>query len=182
MSRKYKFGDSDSLYFITYGVIYWIDVFIRNEYKDVLIDSWKFCQANKGLEIYGWIIMPSHVHMIISSHSHKLQDTIGQMKSHTSRTLKEIISSSSFESRKEWMIPMMRQAGMTRSNNKDWQFWQQHNQPLVISNADEFYKTLEYLHSNPVAAGFVRKQEDWLYSSAGDFYGRKGMIELSHIS
>ena len=65
MSRKYKFGDSDKLYFISFAVVDWIDVFVRKEYKDVVLESWKYCQENKGLEIYGWIIMTSHVHMII---------------------------------------------------------------------------------------------------------------------
>ena len=61
MSRKYKFGDSDKLYFISFAVVDWIDVFVRKEYKDVVLESWKYCQENKGLEIYGWIIMTSHV-------------------------------------------------------------------------------------------------------------------------
>jgi len=92
MSRKYKFGDSDKLYFISYAVVYWIDVFIRNEYKDILIESWKYCQANKGLEIYGWVIMTSHVHLIIGSNKNKLEDIVRDMKSHTSGAMKKAIA------------------------------------------------------------------------------------------
>ncbi|HEX8019919.1 hypothetical protein [Mucilaginibacter sp.] len=51
MSTKYKFYDQDKLYFISFSVVYWIDLFIRNEYKQVLLDSWKHCQKHKGLEI-----------------------------------------------------------------------------------------------------------------------------------
>ena len=80
MSRKYKFGDYDKLYFISFAVVNWIDVFVRREYKDVVIDSWKYCQKKKGLEIYGWVIMPSHIHMIISSEENKLEDIIRDMK------------------------------------------------------------------------------------------------------
>ncbi len=67
MSRKYKFHDNDKLYFISFATVHWIDVFIREEYNQVLIDSWKHCQQNKGLEIYGWCIMTSHVHMIMEA-------------------------------------------------------------------------------------------------------------------
>ena len=72
MSRKYKFHDNDKLYFISYATVYWIDVFIREEYNQVIIDSWKHCQEKRGLEIYGWCIMTSHVHMIIGSKKDKL--------------------------------------------------------------------------------------------------------------
>lgn len=67
MSRKYKFGDNNQLFFISFAVVYWIDVFIRNEYKEIVLDSWRYCQEKKDLEIYNWIIMPSHIHMTIGS-------------------------------------------------------------------------------------------------------------------
>jgi len=53
VSRKFKFGDSSELYFVNFAVINWIDLFIRKEYKEIVLDSWRFCQKEKGLEIYG---------------------------------------------------------------------------------------------------------------------------------
>lgn len=43
MSRKYKFLNSDKLYFVRLAVVYWMDLFIRNDYKSIILDSWKFC-------------------------------------------------------------------------------------------------------------------------------------------
>ncbi len=57
----------------------------------VIIESRKHCQEKKALEIYGWCIMPSHVHMIIGSKKDKLEDIVRGMKKHTSITLKSII-------------------------------------------------------------------------------------------
>ncbi len=181
MSRKYKFGDSDKLYFISFAVVNWIDVFVRKEYKDVVIESWKYCREKKGLEIYGWVIMPSHIHMIISSEENKLEDIIRDMKSHTSTTMRKQITENATESRREWMLWMMERAGKKNGNNNDWQFWQQHNKPIQLLNDEMFHQKLTYIHNNPVEAGFVEKAEDWLYSSAGNFYGKKGLIELSYI-
>jgi hypothetical protein len=65
MSRKYKFNDKDKLYFASFAVIEWIDLFIRKEYKDIVVDSLKYCIQNKHLELYGRCIMTSHVHFII---------------------------------------------------------------------------------------------------------------------
>ena len=64
MSRKYKFWDNHGMYFISFATVHWIDVFTRNEYKDELIKCWQYCQEKKGLEIYAWCIMTSHVHML----------------------------------------------------------------------------------------------------------------------
>ncbi|MDQ6762155.1 MAG: transposase [Bacteroidota bacterium] len=80
MSRKYKFHN-DKIYFISFATVYWIDVFVREEYMQVIIDSWKHWQEKKGLEIYGWCIMPSHIHMIIGSKENKLEDIVRDTKS-----------------------------------------------------------------------------------------------------
>jgi REP element-mobilizing transposase RayT len=182
MSRKYKFHDNDKLYFISFATVYWIDVFVREEYNQIMIESWKHCQKNKGLEIYGWSIMPSHIHMIIGSKKNKLEDIVRDMKRHTSLELRTAIKNNNLESRKEWMIWMMERAGKKNGNNNNWQFWQQHNKPIEIKDQEMFDKTLEYIHLNPVMAGFVIKPEDWKYSSARDFCGLKGLIDLKHSS
>ena len=102
------------------------------------------------------------------------------MKKHTSLELRTAIKNNNSESRKEWIIWMMERAGKKNGNNKDWQFWQQHNNPIEIKDQEMFDKTLQYIHDNPVVAGFVTKPQDWKYSSALDFCGMKGLIELSY--
>ena len=181
MSRKYKFSDQDKLYFITFTVIEWIDVFTRIIYKDIVLDSWKHCQKEKDLEIYGWVIMTNHIHMIVGTRGRPLDKIIGEMKSYTSRMLRKALQNNPRESRKKWIIEMMKNAGIQNGNNKDWQLWQQHNHPLQIFSEAMFHQKLQYIHDNPVVAGFVEFEEDYLYSSARDFHGKKGLIELSYI-
>lgn len=64
MSRNCKFHNHEGLYFISFDVVGWLDVFIRNGYKEILSESLKFCQKNKGLEIHAWCVMSSHVHLV----------------------------------------------------------------------------------------------------------------------
>ena len=101
MSRKYKFRDNTKLYFVSFAVINWIDVFIRNEYKQVLIDSLEYCQKFKELELYAWCLMTSHVHFIIGTSGNTMQNIIRKMKSHTSTQLRAAIGEHGQESRKE---------------------------------------------------------------------------------
>ena len=67
MSRNYKFNKPEGLYFVSFAVVGWLDVFTRNEYKDLIIESLEFCQKNKGMEIHAWCIMTNHVHLIFRS-------------------------------------------------------------------------------------------------------------------
>jgi REP element-mobilizing transposase RayT len=109
MSSKYKFRDQDDLYFVTFSVVNWIDLFIRNEYKEIMLESWTHCQENKGLEIYAWCIMTSHIHMVIGTHGSKLEEIMRDMKKYTSITLKKAIQTHPGESRREWLLWMMEQ-------------------------------------------------------------------------
>ncbi len=89
------------------------------------------------------------------------------------------------ESRKEWIIWMMERAGKKNGNNKDWhpdrrRDRQQHNKPLEITGQEMFNEKLQYIHQNPMKATFVTREEDWKYSSARDFCGMKGLVELSY--
>jgi putative transposase len=179
MSRKYKFWDSSQMYFISFATVHWIDVFTRNEYKDELVKSFKFCQEKKGLKIFAWCIMPSHVHMLISSHDKPLEDIVRDMKSFTSTQMKKLIKEHPQESRREWMVWMMERAGKKNGNNNDWQFWQQHNKPLEITGDKMYAETVCYIHQNPVVAGFVYEAQHWVYSSAKGYANNNGIIKLT---
>ncbi|QKJ31281.1 transposase [Mucilaginibacter mali] len=178
MSVKYKFRDQEKLYFISFAVVNWIDLFIRNDYKDIMLNSWKYCQTHKGFEIYGWCIMTSHVHMIIGSNGAKLEDIMRDMKKHTSIALKAAIQNHPGESRREWMLWMMERAGRKNSQNINFQLWQQDNHPIEIYDFRILHQKLDYIHNNPVVAGIVDKPQDYLYSSARDYYGLPGMVDI----
>jgi len=178
MSRKYKFLDQRQAYFVSFATVHWIDVFTRNIYCDRVVESLKFCQKEKGLIVYAWCIMPSHVHLIMGTKSTPMQDILRDLKSYTSRVIKEEIMSYPKESRREWLVWMFERAGLKNNNNKNWQLWQQHNHPIELSANKVFDQKLEYLHYNPVAAGYVESPEHWLYSSARDYYGLPGKLEV----
>lgn len=178
MSIKYKFRNQEQLYFVTFAVVNWIDLFIRNDYKQIMLDSWKHCQQYKGLEIYGWCIMTSHVHMIIGTQGSKLEDIMRDMKRHTSIELKKAIQKHTGESRKEWLLWMMERAGKNNSQNQDFQLWQQDNHPIELYDFKMLHQKLDYVHNNPVEVGIVEKPEDYLYSSARNYFGLPGLIDI----
>jgi putative transposase len=179
MSKKYKFRDNDKLYFVTFTVVHWIDLFIRNEYKEILLDAIRFCQKNKDLEVYGWCIMTSHLHLIIGTRGNAMNNIMRDLKRHSSEELHKAIKANNKESRKEWMIWMMERAGQI--NNVKFQLWQPESHPIELTNNDITHQKLAYLHNNPVGAGFILKSEEWLYSSAIDYNGGKGLLEIIQL-
>jgi len=178
MGRKYIFHDSRELYFVSFATVNWIDVFTRKLYFEIIVDSLVFCSKNKGLELYAWCIMPSHVHLIISSENNILSDIMRDLKRHTSKGLLKSIAENPKESRKEWMLWMFGRAGKRNANNEKFQFWQQNNHPIELSNVKMLKQRLDYLHQNPVEAGLVAVPEHYQYSSAIDYAGGKGIIPI----
>ena len=180
MSVKYKFREPDGCYFVTYSVVDWADVFTRNAYKDLLIDSWRHCQKNKGLVIHAYVIMTNHVHMVISRNAGVLlEDIMRDMKKFTSYTIIAAIKNNQAESHREWLLELFGKAGQENSNNTTYQFWQQDNHPILCGSPEVLKEKINYIHQNPVRAGFVEKAEDWIYSSAGDYIlNRRGLVEI----
>ncbi len=67
MAFAYTIKDQFGLYFLTFTVHQWADVFTRRDYTNIIIESLQFCQKEKGLKIYAWVIMSNHIHLIIQS-------------------------------------------------------------------------------------------------------------------
>jgi len=178
MSRKYKFLNKEGLYFVSFATVYWIDVFVRQEYFNKLVESLQYSREKKGLEIYSWCIMPSHVHLIFRSKEGNPEQVLGKLKEYTSKQLQDLIKESMVESRKEWLSWMFKQAGKKSSNVKSGQFWQHNNKPIELWSQEVIDQKIDYIHNNPVEAGFVREPEHWNYSSAIDYSGGKGLLEI----
>ncbi|MEO8151161.1 MAG: transposase [Bacteroidia bacterium] len=181
MSRKYKFHNKSGIYFVSFATVYWIDIFVRQIYSSVITDSLNFCIKNKGMVVNCWCLMPSHIHLIFSAQHNNPGDLLRDFKSHTSKKLQKEIIDNPQESRKEWMLWMMERAGKKNSNIEGRQLWQQHNQPIELWSNEVFDQKMDYTHFNPVVAGFVDKPEHWKLSSACDYTGEKGLVDIVMI-
>ncbi len=183
MGKKYVITDKEAMYFISFATIGWVDVFSRKEYKNIVIDSLKYCHAQKGLIIYAWCIMSNHVHLIISAKKNNVSDVLGDFKKYTSKQIIKAIIDNPAESRKEWMISMFKAAGNTNSRNTYYQFWQQDNQPKIILTPSFAAQKLNYIHYNPVESGIVEKAEEYIYSSAKDYFLGKqcGLLQIEFL-
>jgi putative transposase len=179
MSTAYTIKDKERMYFLTTTIVGWLDVFSRKVYRDVILDSFRYCARYKKLHLHSYVIMSNHIHWIASAgEGGDLSAITRDFKRHTSVTIVEEIKNSNTESRKEWMLNMFRFAGAGNKHNKEYQFWQNDNHPEVIFSDDFLKSKLNYIHNNPVRAGLVEKPEDYLYSSARNYIGMEGLIDI----
>jgi putative transposase len=178
MSRNYKFHNAEGLYFISFATVFWVDVFVRRIYLDCIVDNLNKCVENKGMEIYSWCIMPSHVHLVFRSTIQKPEDLIRDFKSYTSKQLIKLIGENMQESRREWLLNSFKKAAASNSNNTKNQFWQQHNHPIELWSTNVIQQKIDYTHNNPVEAGVVEFDYEYLYSSARDYRDVPGLVKV----
>ncbi len=107
-----------------------------------------------------------------------MEDILRDIKRHTSKKIVEAISENPKESRKEWMMKLFKEAGRKNPANENFQFWQQGNHPIELWSPTVMAQKLNYLHNNPVVAGWVDEPEHYLYSSARDYADIKGMLDI----
>lgn len=179
MSSHYKYIDKDGWYFVTATVVDWVDVFTRDIYRNILLNSFRFCQEHQGLMIYAWVLMPNHFHMICSFRKKNAGMVLKNIKSFTAIKIIDAVINSEHESRRSWMLDIFEKNGRENKCNYRFQFWQYENHPILLDSEHKFQQRLDYLHQNPVRAGFVFEPQDWKYSSATDYYTNlKGLLDL----
>jgi REP element-mobilizing transposase RayT len=178
MSDKYKIHEHDKPYFLTLTVVGWIDVFTRRNHKLAIVKSLQYCQTNKGLEIFAWCLMPSHLHIIVrSSGNDDLSSIIRDFKKFTSRKIIEQINEQP-ESRRKWMLNYFKYSGMHLKEIKNYKFWQSGNHAEIIYSPRIFYNKLNYIQKNPVVDMIVTREEDYLFSSARNYADLDSLIEI----
>lgn len=172
----------DKTYFLTLTVIDWIDVFTRANHKMLLIDSLKFCQQEKGLNIFAWCLMPSHLHLIANTTVHfELADVVRDFKKFTSKSIINQIQNEA-ESRREWMLHRFEYAGKNNPKIKNYKFWQDGNHAIELYSEKVTWQKINYIHQNPVIEKFVYREEDYFFSSARNYYNLPAVLDIDCIT
>jgi putative transposase len=176
----YKIRNKEGIHFITFAVVEWVDVFTRREYRDIVLDSIRHCQQEKGLLLHAWCLMSNHIHLVISAKNNDTSDILRDFKKFTSKQIIKAIETNQQESRRDWMLQIFKQQAEVNSRNTNYQFWRQDNHPKELFSSGFTLQKLNYIHNNPVEAGIVDKAEEYLYSSARDYFHTKkcGLLDL----
>ena len=181
MPHAYQIHKQEAAYFLTMTTVEWVDVFIRNEYKELLCESLNYCISNKGLEIFCYVIMSSHLHLIARAKNNNLSDVIRDFKKFTSGKLLHEIRFGN-ESRKEWMLNIFNSGGQNQKKKTNNQLWQYNNHAEEVYSPRFTLSKVNYIHYNPVEAGLVQYPEQYPFSIAMDYAGMAGPVKVSLLN
>lgn len=177
--RAYTIHNQNIPYFLTWTIVDWIDIFTRQRYREIIIESLKYCVARKGLVLHAYVIMSNHMHLIVNaSQGFALSDIIRDCKKYTSKTIIASMQEEP-ESRRAWIIDLLSTHGALNPNNSYYQLWQQDNHAIELTDLRRCYQKLAYIHMNPVKAGIVAEPEHYIYSSARNYAGLSNLIDVT---
>jgi REP element-mobilizing transposase RayT len=169
MSTKYKATEPDATYFITITTVGWIDVFTRLRQKYVITNALQYCQKHKGLEIYAYCIMSSHIHLLCKvDDDGLLSNVIRDFKTFTSKKIIETIVEHP-ESRREWLLDYFKKSCEHLKRNQTYKVWQNGYHAEKIYSNKFIKQKINYIHNNPVVDKIVAYPEDYVFSSARNY-------------
>ena len=179
MSTGYKISEQQGIYYVTFQIVGWVDIFSRKIYRDIVIESLQYCQQQKGLELFAYVIMSNHIHLMARSQNGDLSGTIRDFKSFTSKKMLDVLNTN-MESRSDWMKMVFEYHAKFKSKQTH-QIWTHENHAEYIYSQKFIEQKIEYIHNNPVRSGIVTKPEDYLYSSARNYADLENVIEVVKV-
>lgn len=160
--RRYRISSETMFYYSTCTITAWLPVFQDKRYFKLIIDSLNYCRENKGLFLLGYVIMPTHLHLITYNEKNtNLSNIMRDFKKYTSREIRELLK----EDQRNNFLKIFKKSAL-RLKNHNYRVWQDGFHPIALKSAKWFREKMNYMHENPVRKGFVEKPEHWKYSSA----------------
>lgn len=182
MPTGYQIYDGYGTYYLTFQVVQWADVFTRKSYRDIVCDSFNYCNEHQGLRVHAYCIMSNHVHCILSATGGNLSDVVRNFKAHTGKTMLKAVNAGG-ESRREWLNMIFQFSAAHNARASEHQIWTHENHAVALRSDKFFLQRLEYIHLNPVRASLVRDAEHYIYSSAADYFHRRqvGPVQVAQL-
>lgn len=169
---RYLITEPDQPHFLTCTVMEWLPVFSRPEAVAILLDSWRHMREHEGLQLYGYVVMENHLHFV--AQADRLDNCLARFKSFTANQLIKLLESQGAEA----MLTRLRFSRRAHKGDREYQFWQEGSHAEMILGEEMLRQKLEYIHTNPVRRGYVDRAEEWRYSSARNYAGETGLIEI----
>ena len=163
MRSRYRIHAPDTAYFVTGTIVEWAPAFNTADDFQILLDTLAYCQREKDLRIYAYVIMDNHFHLVCEAP--ELSRTLQSLKRHTARRIIERAQSA----KRHWLLQTFAEAKKGWKSESAYQVWQEGSHPQELSTREMFWQKVGYIHNNPVKRGWVDLPEHWRYSSARNY-------------
>jgi REP element-mobilizing transposase RayT len=171
---RYKIIQQDSPHFITLTVLHWIPVFTRPATVEIILDSLNFLMK-EGLKVHAYVILENHLHLVVQSK--QLSKDVARLKSYTAKALISYLT----DHKVKTILDQLAFYKKAHKVDRAYQFWQEGMHPELIQSEVMMHQKIEYIHLNPVKRGYVDQAKHWRYSSARDYEGETGLLEICKV-
>lgn len=169
---RYRFGEDHYPHFMTATVVAWLPVFSRPCFAEIILNSWRFLQTEREIDILAFVIMENHLHWIAVGP--QLGKRVGEFKSFTATSIIREMQRRQFDT----MLQELKYFKLRHKADQTHQFWQEGSHPQIIETEEVMWQKIEYIHNNPLRRGYVDDPVHWRYSSARCYAGQSGLIQL----
>jgi putative transposase len=140
---------------------------------NILVDSWRFLQREADFRLYGYVILENHLHLIAASGD--LSRDMQRFKSYTAKQIIALLE----QQRSAKLLKLLALFKRAHKTETTYQVWEEGNHPQIVESDEFMRQKLDYIHQNPVKRGYVDQPEHWRYSSARNYAGQEGLIEVT---
>jgi putative transposase len=172
---RYKIYEPTHPHFITCTILNWLPIFTRVESVQIVIDSLKYLQKKENLKLYAYVILENHLHIIAQSDD--IAKSMSHFKSFTAKELLKLLQKENAQT----LLKQFRFYKKAHKKDREYQIWQEGYQPKLIQTDAIMIAKINYIHLNPVKRGYVDEAKHWRYSSARDYEGIKGLIDVERF-
>jgi len=169
---RYYIREPEYPHFMTCTIVGWLPVFTRPEAVQIILDSWTHLKLHHNFKLFGFVILENHLHLAAAATD--LQAVMKNFKSFTARQIVDLLREKGAETLL-WQMRLFKKRYKTES---EFQVWQEGNKPKQIQNDDMMRQKLTYMHENPLKRGYVDEPVHWRYSSARNYAGLPGVIDV----
>lgn len=164
--ERYRIYPEAAVYFVTFSIVEWLPVFVTEAAFRIVSDSLTFCHRNKHLRINAFVIMPTHMHMIVFDGdfaNERLISTLADFRKFTGRQLSDFSAS-------HFPMCFAETLRAQATADRERRLWQPSRHPEAIQTEPFWQQKVDYLHDNPRRKGLVRLPQEWRWSSAAWYF------------
>jgi len=169
---RYTITEPDKPHFMTCTILEWLPVFTRPETVQIILDCWRYQREHEGLQLYGYVILENHLHFIAQAKN--LNKCVSSFKAYTARQIIDHLQAQ----RVERLLAHLRFFKTAHKTDREYQLWQEGVHAEMVFSEAMMREKLDYIHANPVKRGYVNLPEHWRYSSASNYAGLAGLIDI----
>ncbi len=170
----------EACYFLTFNVIDWVSIFIRPVYKRIIVDSLNYFVQSRRLTIYSWCLMTNHLHLLAKTEEgYGMANFEKDFKKFTTLKILEAMEGEP-DLRKEWMLRLFEEYSKSLRKIEKLHVWQNCSSPVYFDGKqpERLQEKIFNIHENPVRDLVVDQAENYLFSSARDYTGLKGLVNV----